>query len=298
MKKTLRKTRLLLWIRGSFFILGRIPFLLVLLFFGLFAFKVNDQGMDMMMAFGSLDLFHPYVLAFIGLLVIWSGVIWYVSRIALTISNLGRIIEKRVRLTDSLEDPNCSQGCELKKDHIVVTVDSAYEHTTGVLAKVMPRILGAVPYVIFIWAYLSVNGFNDGRVIKALFVLMIGAIHITYLCYRTDLLVKSKRIIKPSDARFAMPEKTDVKTVVKMQHLNSTTKFFIPAAFIGSFVYAWITASYTPSLDGKPGLVILCGLIFYTIISLFVMYISNWLRFPFFTFEFCELKIDAIEIGI
>jgi hypothetical protein len=284
MKKTLRKTRLLLWIRGSFFILGRIPFLLVLLFFGLFAFKVNDQGMDMMMAFGSMDLFHPYVLAFIALLVVWSGVIWYVSRIALTISNLGRIIDRRVRLTDSLEDPNCSKDCELKKDHIVVTVDSAYERTTNVLAKVIPRILGAVPYIIFISAYISVNGFNDGRVIKVLFVLLLGIIHITYLCYRTDLLVKSKRIIKPSDARFAMPEKTDVKTVVKMQHLYSTTRFFIPAAFIGSFVYAWITASSTPSLDGKPGLVILCGLIFYTIISLFVMYISNWLRFPFFTF--------------
>ncbi|MET0463331.1 MAG: hypothetical protein ABW007_09255 [Chitinophagaceae bacterium] len=284
MKNTLRKTRLLLWIRGSFFILGRIPFLLVLLFFGLFAFQVNDQGMDMMMAFGSMDLFHPYVLAFIVLLMIWSGVIWYVSRIALTISNLGRIVERRVRLTDSLEDPNCGKECELRKDHIVVTVDSAYEHTTGVLAKVMPRILGAVPYVIFIWSYISVNGFNDGRVIKVLFVLLLGIIHITYLCYRTDLLVKSKRIIQPTDARFAMPEKTNVKTVVKMQHLHSTTKFFIPVAFIGSFVYAWITASTTPSLNGKPGLVILCGLIFYTIISLFVMYISNWLRFPFFTF--------------
>jgi uncharacterized membrane protein len=41
-----------------------------------------------------------------------------------------------------------------------------------------------------------------------------------------------------------------------------------------------------PSLNGKPGLVILCGLIFYTVVSLFIMYISNWLKFPFFTFLF------------
>ena len=284
MKITLRKTRPLLWIRGCFFILSRIPFLLVLLIFGAFAFIVNDQGMDMMMAFGALDLFHPYVLAFIALLIIWSAVTWYVSRIALTTSMLGRIVERRVRLTDAMDDPECSKDCTLKKDHIVVTVDSGYEYTTRILAKIMPRILATIPYFIFISAYHSVNGFNDGRVIKILFVFLIGAIHITYLCFRTDILVKRKRIIPLTDARFSMPEKTNVKTVLKMQHLHSTTKFLIPVIFISSFLYAWITARSTPSLEGKPGLVILCGLIFYTIVSLFVMYISNWLRFPFFTF--------------
>lgn len=284
MKKTLRKTRLLLWIRGCFFILSRIPFLLVLLAFGAFAFMVNDQGLDMMMAFGLLDLFNAYVLAFILLVIVWAGVTWYVARIALTTSMLGRIVERRARLTDSLQDPQCSKDCELKKDHIVVKIDSDYEHTTGVLAKVMPRILAAVPYFIFISAYSSVNGFNDGRVIKVLFVLLIGIIHIVYLCYRTDILAKSKRIILSGNERFAMPEDTAVKTIVKKQHLTTTTKFLIPAVFTGSFLYAWITANTTPSLEGKPGLVIVCGLIFYTIVSLFVMYISNWLRFPFFSF--------------
>src|SRR6218665_1286096 len=284
MKKTFREMRLLLWIRGSFFILSRIPFLLVLLAFGAFAFMINDQGIDMMVAFGSLDLFHPYVLAFMVLVIVWAGVTWYVSRIALTTSMLGRIVERRVRLSDSLQDPNCNTNCELKKDYIVVKIDSGYEHTTSVLAKVMPRILAAVPYIIFIMGYWSANGFNDTRVIKILFVLLTGIIHITYLCYRTDILVKRKRINPLSDARFAMPEKTDVKTVVRMQHLLTTTKFLIPAVFIGTFVYAWITAKLTPSLDGKPGLVILCGLIFYSIVGLFVMYISNWLRFPFFSF--------------
>jgi hypothetical protein len=286
MKKSFAKTRPLFWIRGSFFILGRIPFLLVLILAGAFAFAVNDQGLDLMIAFGKLDLFHPYVLSFMALLIVWSGVIWYVSRIALTNSLLGRIVERRSSLSNALEDPNCNKDCTLKKDHIVVTIDSAYEHTTEVLAKVMPRILAASPYLIFTWGYLGVNGFTDGRVIKILMVLLIGAIHITYLCYRTDIFAKTKRIPAISATRFAMPEKTDVKTILHAQHLLTTTKFLIPAIFIGVFLYAWLTAGSVPSLDGKPGLVILCGLIFYTVVSLFVMYISNWLKFPFFTFLF------------
>jgi hypothetical protein len=72
MKKSFAKTRPLLWIRGSFFILGRIPFLLILILAGAFAFSVNDQGLDLMIAFGKLDLFHPYVLSFIALLIVWS----------------------------------------------------------------------------------------------------------------------------------------------------------------------------------------------------------------------------------
>lgn len=284
MKNIFRKFRPLLWIRGSFFILGKIPFLLILILVGAFAFGVNDQGMDLMIAFGKLDLFHPYVLSFIGLLIVWSGVIWYVSRIALTTSTLGRIVQKRAGLRDSLQNPDCSKDCMLKEDHIVVTVDSKYERTTELLAKVMPRILAATPYLIFAWAYWGVNGFTDGRVIKILIVLLIGAVHIIYLCYRTDIIAKSKRIATPGDARFALPEKTDVRIVVRAQHLTNTTRFLIPAVFIGAFLYAWLTAKSVPSLDGKPGLVILCGLIFYTVVSLFIMYISNWLKFPFFTF--------------
>lgn len=284
MKNPFRRFRILLWIRGCFFIFGRIPFLLVLLLAGAFAFGVNDQGMDLMIAFGKLDLSHPYVLAFIALLAVWSGVVWYVCRIALTTSTLGRIVERRRHLSQALEDPACGQNCVLKKDHIVVSIDSAYERTTRTLAKVMPRALAALPYLIFIWAYCRVNGFDGSHVIKILIVLLIGVIHVTYLCYRTDILVRGRRMAPATPARFAMPEKTDVKTVVRMQHLSITTQFLMPLALLGSFAYAWFTANAVPSLEGKPGLVILCGLIFYTILSLFVIYISNWLKFPFFSF--------------
>jgi hypothetical protein len=155
-------------------------------------------------------------------------VIWYVSRIALTNSLLGRIVERRSFCLKPWKIRIAIRIVRLKKDHIVVTIDSAYEHTTEVLAKVMPRILAASPYLIFTWGYLGVNGFQDGRLIKILIVLLIGAIHITYLCYRTDIFAKSKRIALPTDARFAMPEKTDVKTVVRAQRLMTTTKFLIP----------------------------------------------------------------------
>ena len=49
----------LMWIRTIFFILTRVPFLLILIALGCFGFVLNDQGMDLMVAFGMVRLCHP-----------------------------------------------------------------------------------------------------------------------------------------------------------------------------------------------------------------------------------------------
>ena len=156
----LRKT-LWLWVRGVFFIMSKIPFLVVLLAVGYFAFVINDQGKDLMITFGELKTTHPYVLSFLALLIIWSGVVWYVARITLSSANLGRVVERRARLNDAFKDPACASGCELKDDYLVVTVDGRYQRTIQLLAKVTPRVLAALPYIIFIWGCWSVNGYSQ-----------------------------------------------------------------------------------------------------------------------------------------
>lgn len=288
----LRKT-LWLWVRGVFFILSKIPFLIVLLVVGYFAFVINDQGKDLMITFGELKTTHPYILSFLALLLIWSGVVWYVARITLSSANLGRVVERRARLKEAFRDPSCATNCELKDDYLVVTVDGRYQRTIQLLAKVMPRILAALPYIIFIWGCWSVNGYKEasGKIWAAG---LLGIAHITYLCFRTDIFGRRKRPLVDSDARFALQEQESAKTVVRSQGLLHTTRFLIPIVFIASFVYAFITARSVPSLDGKPGLIILCGLIFYTILGLFIIYISNRLRFPFFTF----LLIIALLVSL
>lgn len=272
----------LMWIRTLFFILTRLPFLLILIVLGCFGFVLNDQGMDLMIAFGIIKPWHPYVLSFIALLIVWGGVLWYVARIILTSANLRRIVDKELPLKDCLQDPECSKNCSLKKDHITVSVDSRYHHSIQLMAKVIPRIMAGIPYIIFLWGYYSVNGFKG--VEKMITVLLLGAGHVTYLCYRTDIFKKKTPPAVQSEDRFRVEELKDPIAVIRLQRLQNTTRYIIPIVFGGSFLYAWITARSVPSLGGKPGLIILCGLIFYSLVGLLMDYISNWLKFPFFLF--------------
>ena len=274
----------LMWTRCWFFILTRIPFLFLLLAMGCFGFILNDQGKDLMIAFGKVSPLHPYLLSFVFLLIIWSGILWYVARIVLTSANLRRIVDKEVKLDESLTKTDSAITHSLKEGYIVVSIDSWYRRSIQGIAKVAPRILAAAPYVIFLVGFYTVNGFEKklNFWIKIIAVLLIGVAHVTYLCYRT-VIFKDKSLpdIKSTD-RFRVEELRSPVEVIKLQRLQKTTKYIIPVIFIGSFLYAWITARSVPSLEGKPGLIILCGLIFYSIVGLLMDYISNWLKFPFF----------------
>lgn len=272
----------LMWIRGFFFIFGKIPFLLLLIVIAIFSFVINDQGMDLMFAFYKLGLFHPYVVSFVTLLFIWASVLWYVTRIILTSANLKRVVDKEVPLSSGLVNPASSAQCELKEDYMVVLIDDRYRRSIQTLSKYLPRIMAALPYLIFILGYLKVNGVSGSSFIQVLIVFFLGATHVLYLCYRTDIFKNKKIQLAHPDDRFVIQEVRDPRLVIKTQHLRNTTRFLIPTAFFGSFIYAWANAITTPSLEGKPGLIILCGLIFYSLIGLFTDYVSNWLRFPFF----------------
>ncbi len=279
----------LLWVRGVFFITTKIPYLLALIVMGAFAFVLNDQGTDLMIAFGSMDLFSTYVLAFFALLIVWSGVLWYVGRTTLTSANLSRIIRHPTSLANALENPNCAKDCELKKDHRVVLLDVRYKRTIQILAKWVPRILALFPYLIFIWGYIRANGWNNNGMIKILVIALIAVIHIIYLSYRNDIFNRSKRREFKQDPkaeydqRFFLDEVKNPKSIIRSQNLVKTT-IVILIVFVLSFVYALYIAKSTPSLNGRPGLIILCGMIFYSILGMFIIYISNRLKFPFFTF--------------
>lgn len=279
----------ILWLRGVFFIMTKIPYLLVLLAIGAFAFIINDQGMDLMIAFDRLNLLHPYVLSFLVLLIVWASVLWYVARTTLSSANLGRIIRKHATLKDSLQDPDCGASCVLKDDRRVVIIDLGYKRVIQLLAKWVPRFLALLPYIIFIAGYTKVNGWNNAGMIKILITALIATIHIIYLSYRTDIFVKGKWAMRKNitpeeeaEARFTLEEERSPKEVIRSQHLRNTT-ILMAIIFIASFAYAWYTAKSTPSLDGKPGLIILCGMIFYSLTGMIFIYISNRLRFPFFT---------------
>lgn len=284
----------LMWVRGIYFVISKVPFLLLLILTAIFGFVINDQGMDLMAAFGRLSLIHPYVLSFIFLLMLWAGILWYVARIILTSANLQRIVDREVPFKESLSNPDCGKDCRLKSGHLVVLVDVRYRRNIQKLAKWVPRLMALLPYLIFIWGYLKVNGFRSGSVIQPVIVFLLATTHLIYLCYRTTVFKdKNQPLIRTND-RFLITEVTDLRVAVRSQRLINTTRYAIPLAFAGSFIYAWQTALAIPSLDGKPGLIILCGLIFYSLLGLLMDYISNRLKFPFFSLLLAAMLLVAL----
>lgn len=295
-----RETNLFRVFRGIFFIMTKIPFLLVLIGIGYFAFAINDQGQDLMYAFGEKPVDKSYFAGFLFLLFVWAGIIWYVARVTLTSANLGRIVKERAGLMDSLEEPLPDKEPRLKPGHAVVTIDTKYEHVIRILSKIVPRVLAAFPYIIFVAGYIIAYKGEDKWSKAPLWpVIILGILHVTYLCFRTDIIDAINKLIfgksknpakKPEpinagnpDARFKLEEVKDPRRVLEIQRLKKTT-IFVGLALLVSFFYAWFTARSVPSLDGKPGLIILSGLIFYSVIGLIFIYISNLFKFPVFSF--------------
>ena len=52
----------LLYIRSFFFLLAKIPFVLIIILIGFYAFYINDQGLDMMASFSFMKIFHFFQL--------------------------------------------------------------------------------------------------------------------------------------------------------------------------------------------------------------------------------------------
>src|SRR4051812_39204045 len=84
-------------LRSFFFVLSKIPFVLILIFIGFYSFCINDQGLDLMAALVLKCIFNsPYEIFFILLLMLWANTIWNVSRVLLNSANLTLVIQKPV----------------------------------------------------------------------------------------------------------------------------------------------------------------------------------------------------------
>ena len=267
-------------LRCFFYVIGKIPFVLVIILFGFFAFLVNDQGLDMMASFAPAGDFW-YIFWIIVFLFFWAGAIWNVSRILLHTANLKKIVEEEVPKESVLGDK-----CDLPENMVIARIDGRYKQNIIWLGTWLPRILALFPYLIFILGYLKENsnfiarGNFFVRAWPVLVVAIIGIIHFVILVFRRRAFsTRQQSTGVPNNPIVQLEEEKSVVKAIRHQRLAINTLVTIGIC-LGVFVYAMYVAIAVPDLNGKPGLIILSALIFYTFIGLLINHVSNRLRLP------------------
>ena len=274
----------LLYIRSFFFLLAKIPFVLIIILIGFYAFYINDQGLDMMASFSFMKIFiNPYITYVVIFLFIWARTIWNVCRVLLGAANLKRLVENEV-------DPSTvlPEGQQLKPNLIIASIDPNYKKIIEALIKWVPRLLALTPYLVFMAAYIKENGWV--HLYNMIIVALIAIIHFFALVFRRPLARRisairngSKHIVTAADQEksFSWEEEKHVWNAVKKSGVvsNSIVTLFA-AVFV--FYYAVYAAFSLPANDGKPGLIILSALSVYTLIGMVINLYINRYKVPVF----------------
>ncbi|WP_132053147.1 hypothetical protein [Pseudocnuella soli] len=271
---------ILLFIRSLFFILGKLSFVLFILFVGFFAFYINDQGLDLMAAFGANSFRddYQYSTLFVFFLFIWANTIWNVSRVLLGSANLIKVIQhpvKGIQLTES--------GRPAPDNYLAVCIDERYLRIIYQLYIWVPRVLIFLPYIIFISSWLKENDTLDTMPILVIFL---AVAHFLFITFRLKI------VNQQSAARQKATMLTTKELVRKLeeeqgflQSLRDGRVFKIAilslVATIGMFGYALVSAFYANPLgNGRPSLIILSALTFYTVVLFLIRLGSKATKLP------------------
>lgn len=270
----------LLSIRSFFFLLAKISFVLIIIFVGVYAFYVNDQGLDMMAAFSFMTVLKDgYISLAILFFVIWAMTIWNVCRILLGAANLKRLVESEVDPATVLPD-----GHRLKENLIIATVDPNYKKIIETLIKWVPRLLLLLPYMIFIMSYTKENGTT--KVFNIVIVIVVGILHFVLIIFRRPiakkiLLKQATRTALKDERSYSWEEEKNVWHAVRTEKVLANT-IFTSIVALCVFAYALIVAFSIPTDPGRPGLIILSGLIVYTLIGMAISLYANKYKIPVF----------------
>ena len=274
----------LLFLRSFFFLLAKIPFVLIIILIGFYAFYINDQGLDMMASFSFMKIFsNAYITYFVIFLFIWARTIWNACRVLLGAANLKRLVEDEV-------DPSTvlPKNFQLKPNLIIANVDPNYKKIIEWLIKWVPRVLALIPYLVFIAAYIKENG--DVHLYNIIIVALVGIIHFLVLVYRRPMARnistfrkrnKGINTVTNPEISYSWDEEKNLWNAIKRSGVVSNSIVTLLAT-IFVFSYAVFAAFSLPTDPGKPGLIILSALSVYTLIGVFINLFINRYRVPVF----------------
>jgi hypothetical protein len=271
----------ILVIRAILFPLAKIPFVLVIILLGFYALYINDQGQDLMATFTAKDILTSrYLFLFEVFLVFWAIAIWNVSRILLTAANLKKLVEKQIP-EQRLQEEDIDGPVTANK-WIVASIDPNYKRALEFMIKWTPRLLALSPYLIFIVAQYKQYGTYSISYYRNVYIIAIVAVlHFLYMTFRVQLWNKlGNRRISEND-RYSLEEQRGFINILRRGRVlvNTVLTVIMTAVMFG---YAFWAANLTPSIDGKPGLILLTGFTVYTLAGFIFNLIINRLKIPVF----------------
>ncbi|MEP7374999.1 MAG: hypothetical protein ABI675_16500 [Chitinophagaceae bacterium] len=276
---------ILLVIRAILFPLSKIPFVIIIILLGYYALAINDQGQDLMAVFTAKSIWNDrYLIFFEVFLLCWAISIWNVARILLTAANLKKLVETEIN-EEELKNEHIYDIVN-KKNWVVASVDPMYKKVLTGMIEWTPRVLAMCPYIIFIVGYQKqARAFESVNTANIVVIVIIAILHMFYMIFRKWLWSKLSRkpsaVIGPKEKEYPMDEQKGFADAVRHSRMRVNTIFTILMTII-MFGYSLSAANSTPSLDGKPGLIILTGFTVYTLFGLVLNLLMNRYKVPVF----------------
>ena len=277
---------IVLVIRACLFPLFKIPFVLIIILAGYYALNINDQGQDMMASFTEVSIFTKlYLKLFVFFLICWAISIWNVSRALLSAANLEKLVESEIE-EDQIKDDNLKKLIKAK-GWVVATINPAYKKAMVFMIEWTPRIWALSPYVIFIFAYHQQSkALSSTFYENTIVIIIVTIIHMLYMIFRRRLWNKlfqknSNYSIQNKEKEYSLKEEKKLLIALKKSGILINTVLTLLMTAI-MFIYSIIAANDYPGAKGMPGLIILSGFTFYTLIGLILNFLKNKFRIPIF----------------
>lgn len=275
----------LLYLRSFLYPLYKIPFILLNLLFGMYAFVYNDQGQDLMATLNQYAFYQKgYLTTFICFLVVWGIGIWNAARLLLTAANLNAFIEYQVS-NALLAKAGIGAVIKAKGNWAVVRINLAYKEMVQRMIRWLPRVLSVLPYVFVAWGCIrQYHVWADVNWINLILFFILTVLQLVLLANREQIAQSMGMVWKKGIAgsnRFSLQEVRGIRNIMISSgtYINSWVN-------LGLLVIMMIISSYwafkAPSDNGCPGLIIVCGLSVYILLGLIFNLLMLWYKVPVF----------------
>jgi hypothetical protein len=275
----------LLYLRSLLFPLYKIPFILLNLLFGMYAFVYNDQGQDLMATLNQYAFYQKgYLTTFICFLVVWGIGIWNAARLLLTAANLNAFIEYQVS-NQALQQVGIDSVIKAKGNWAVVRINLTYKEMVQRMIRWLPRVLSVLPYVFVAWGCIrQYHTWADVNWINLILFIILTVLQLVLLAKREQIAQSMGMVIKKYQTiqnRFTLQEVRGIKNI-----MTTSGTFIYSWVNLGLLVIMLVIASYwafkAPSDNGCPGLIIVCGLSVYILLGLIFNLLMLWYKVPVF----------------
>lgn len=262
-------------------VLMRSFFIIIVVAVGHFAFVINDQGQDLVLALSEKGNWSAGVLFLFGAVILWSIACWYSTRILFQLKDLSFVYKKEIVVHSASDLPQFSQTGNSSSTPYIIDEDRKKRIEDFI--KWTPRIFGLIPFLIWFFAFRKQSELiEDSSFLIWAYVIIVvsGTMMIVFYSYRKKLIEILKLPVTFLPNRFA----ADPLPRQKLLRNKSLRNFLIVVFVVFLFflmIFGFPIGSVIAAFFG-PGAIVLIGLTMFTCLLALLSYWNNWKKKPVF----------------